>query len=94
VASQLRRADLLARLGGDEFALSMPATKVLEGKRILRRLDDAHPARWSARIVEWDGDDGLDEMLRRADANLYEAKEARDPKREACSVERQHFIAP
>ncbi len=92
--TQLRRTDLLARFGGDEFALLMPATKVLEGKRILRRLRDAHPARWSAGIVEWDGDASLDEMLRRTDANLYEAKEARDLTREACSAERQHFIAP
>jgi diguanylate cyclase (GGDEF)-like protein len=87
--TQLRGTDLLARFGGDEFALLMPNTTVLEGKRVLRRLRDAHPAKWSAGIVEWDGDGGLDAILRRADRNLYEAKEAREQGSRSCPAEAQ-----
>lgn len=72
--AQLRRSDVLSRFGGDEFALLMPSTTRQQGEQVLARIRAAHPASWSAGTVEWDGDDSFEQMLRRADRNLYEAK--------------------
>jgi diguanylate cyclase (GGDEF)-like protein len=75
--AQLRRSDVLSRFGGDEFALLMPGTTRQQGEHLLARIRAAHPASWSAGTVEWNGDDSFEQMLRRADRNLYEAKATR-----------------
>jgi diguanylate cyclase (GGDEF)-like protein len=76
--AQLRDKDVLSRFGGDEFALLMPHTTRRQGDHLLDRLREAHPARWSAGVVEWDGDANVDQMLRRADRDLYKAKASRE----------------
>lgn len=75
--TQLRRSDLISRVGGDEFALLMPHTTGEGAERVLARLRDAYPARWSAGVVTWNDDSSLDALLERADQELYEAKRRR-----------------
>jgi diguanylate cyclase (GGDEF)-like protein len=88
VAKALREAgrdtDIVARLGGDEFALLLPetdeagATIVLERARtnVIRSLRD-EPVRVTVSIGAVTGQPGhrhVDELLKLADANLYDAK--------------------
>jgi diguanylate cyclase (GGDEF)-like protein len=75
--AQIRRGDLLARYGGDEFALIMPDTGAGEAGQVLQRLREAHNAQWSVGLATWDGDTELNQLLHRADHDLYRAKEAR-----------------
>jgi diguanylate cyclase (GGDEF)-like protein len=75
--AQIRGADLLARYGGDEFALIMPETGPDEAAQVVERLRTAHSAQWSAGVVTWDDETELNQLLQRADEDLYRAKNAR-----------------
>ncbi len=82
----LRAGDQLARFGGEEFILLMPATgepDAVEVAERLRRLVQGHD--WSALaeglcltvsigIAQAHRDDGIDDLLARADTALYGAK--------------------
>jgi diguanylate cyclase (GGDEF)-like protein/PAS domain S-box-containing protein len=74
--SALRGEDLLARYGGEEFMVMLPAASREEAEGVVERLRAATPAAvtCSAGLALWDGLEGLDELLSRADAALYEAK--------------------
>jgi diguanylate cyclase (GGDEF)-like protein len=76
-AHTLRPGDVLARFGGDEFLVMFPATAAADTAEPLSRLRAAHPADWSAGVVEWQPGETLAECLARADDRLYEAKAAR-----------------
>lgn len=71
----LRAGDTLARTGGDEFALLLPACDLAEAERIIDRLRGTGGAACSVGIVCWDRVESGDELTRRADALLYEAKD-------------------
>jgi diguanylate cyclase (GGDEF)-like protein len=73
----LRTGDVLARMGGDEFALLLSVCDADEAEEVLGRMR-GRPlgVTWSAGVVQWDGIEGADALLRRADALLYEAKRA------------------
>jgi diguanylate cyclase (GGDEF)-like protein len=73
----LRPADVLARHGGDEFALLLPATSEDGAERVVARLHEAHPMRWSSGTAAWPRGASLDAALAAADAKLYEMKRAR-----------------
>jgi diguanylate cyclase (GGDEF)-like protein len=73
----VRPGDVLARFGGDEFLAMFPATAEADAAEPLARLRAAHPADWSAGVVEWQPGESLPACLARADARLYEAKAAR-----------------
>lgn len=82
---EVRPTDIVCRYGGDEFTVIMPATRLLDSMRIAERLKTAI---WklpkpeglavsaSIGIVEYTPDStwGLDELIRLADAAMYDAK--------------------
>jgi diguanylate cyclase (GGDEF)-like protein/PAS domain S-box-containing protein len=84
----LRTNDRFARLGGEEFAVLLPETGPDGAVRLAERLRAAvaavevptatEPVRLtvSVGVAGWEADDGLDELLRRADRRLYRAKQA------------------
>jgi len=84
-----RQVDIVARIGGEEFAVLLPSTSMPEAFAAAERLRAAVEASWvdidgvriaytvSGGIVSADANvSGLDELIKRADAALYEAKEA------------------
>ncbi|PAV25671.1 GGDEF domain-containing protein [Tamilnaduibacter salinus] len=86
--SLCRQSDLAARWGGEEFLLLLPDTSLLQALTLAERLRDAveghefvHdgqrlPVTISAGVCSISQCNNLDELLRQADQNLYEAKEA------------------
>jgi diguanylate cyclase len=82
----VRPTDYIARLGGEEFALLLPATDVGEAAAAAERLQRElakrgfqfegrpWPLTFSAGAVQWRTAESLEEMIRRADHALYEAK--------------------
>jgi diguanylate cyclase (GGDEF)-like protein len=74
----LRATDMLARYGGEEFAAVLPRCDLENGMLLLARLRRATPEQQtvSAGLAMWDGDEEPDALVARADAALYEAKNA------------------
>jgi diguanylate cyclase (GGDEF)-like protein len=84
---RVRREDVVGRLGGEEFAVALPdagrdgALALAEdlraaiAERPVRAGGEAVPLTVSIGVAVWDGE-SLDALLSRADAALYEAKEA------------------
>jgi diguanylate cyclase (GGDEF)-like protein len=72
----LRAGDVIARLGGDEFGALLMDTSDGQALAAVDRLSGMTPdlGSFSAGAAEWDGSEGLDELLRRADVALYTAK--------------------
>jgi diguanylate cyclase (GGDEF)-like protein len=73
----LRATDVVARLGGDEFAALLIESRLDDALGAIERLEDVTPAlgAFSAGVAVWTGGaEELDELLRRADLALYEAK--------------------
>jgi len=75
---QLRESDLMARLGGDEFALVLPSCAAESALTVVRRLCSGirEDRTCSAGVAAWDGRESRYQLVARADASLYEAKEA------------------
>jgi diguanylate cyclase (GGDEF)-like protein len=79
----VRSADLVGRIGGDEFAILLPETGTLDARQLVERLQlDIHriptpePLTLSFGLSTWQSrGDSPPELLRRADAALYEAKQ-------------------
>lgn len=75
----VRAPDVLARLGGDEFGLLMTNAPLPPAAAAAARLAGAHPAgvtvSWGA--AQWRPPETLEELLERADAELYGAKARR-----------------
>nr|WP_256869344.1 GGDEF domain-containing protein [Sphingobium lactosutens] len=86
LSAQLRRMDIVARWGGEEFAIFFQDCIEDEVSWSLARVASrmrsdpiglvaGRPISFSAGICRWKGDE-LEDALRRADAALYEAKQA------------------
>jgi diguanylate cyclase (GGDEF)-like protein len=74
---ELRASDVLTRYGGEEFALALPGCELDDATSLIERLREATPAgeTCSAGVVRWDGDETPEDLIGRADAALYDAKE-------------------
>lgn len=77
-SSMLPQGALLARYGGEEFALLMPNTGLVQAAQLLVRIQRSTPygQTFSAGVASCDPGANLDNALDRADAALYEAKQA------------------
>jgi diguanylate cyclase (GGDEF)-like protein len=73
-SAELRMADHLGRYGGDEFVLCLPGTDTVRAEDLLARLRESHPASWSAGTATARPGDTLEDLLLRADADLYRHK--------------------
>jgi diguanylate cyclase (GGDEF)-like protein len=81
----LRQSDVVARLGGDEFAIALPETDAMGARGLVDklrhhvgdRLAGSTPVTLSVGVVSLGASDvGLAEVIRRADALMYQAKRA------------------
>jgi diguanylate cyclase (GGDEF)-like protein/PAS domain S-box-containing protein len=74
----LRDSDMIARYGGDEFVVMMPDSTLAQAQAVAERLRYALGSgpTVSIGIAEWDGEETPDALIERADAALYEAKDA------------------
>jgi diguanylate cyclase (GGDEF)-like protein len=75
--SSIRDIDLLCRWGGDEFGLLLPDCALPGAEEILERLRDAMPAGQTATAaaVRWDEKESSEQLLDRADRQMYHAKQ-------------------
>jgi diguanylate cyclase (GGDEF)-like protein len=75
-ARELRACDCLARYGGDEFAIVFPRSTVPEVGAVLDRLRRSLPEgiTVSAGVAGWNAPETGEELERRADSALFEAK--------------------
>jgi diguanylate cyclase (GGDEF)-like protein len=88
IRSRVRSHDHVGRYGGEEFVVVLPGTAQGGAIRLAESVRDAIATvvletetgpvtlTTSAGVAEWDGAETLDEVLARADAALYRAKEA------------------
>jgi diguanylate cyclase (GGDEF)-like protein len=88
VHATLRPTDLTARYGGEEFGVLFPAGAIQEGVEAIERLqrelgrrpfqfeNDGLILTFSAGVAQWRAGETLEQLMRRADAALYQAKNA------------------
>jgi diguanylate cyclase len=86
VHATMRPTDLTARTGGEEFAVLFPACAAQDGVEATERLQrelarrpfqfeqDRLMLAFSAGVAQWRPGESLEQLMRRADASLYEAK--------------------
>jgi diguanylate cyclase (GGDEF)-like protein/PAS domain S-box-containing protein len=75
--SHLRAEDTVVRFGGEEFLVLLPGASSDEASEILERLRAATPGgqTCSAGLACWDLSESAEDLIGRADAALYRAKE-------------------
>lgn len=91
IKSNLREIDTFARYGGDEFIVLLPETGLVGGQKVADRIMQAGdstlytfkdfeiPVAFSAGVAEFefDGDHDIDDVIARADKELYVTKNKR-----------------
>ena len=75
---ELRATDTIARYGGEEFSVLLPHSDIDGARSVVERLLAVVPLgqTTSAGIALWDGTETAAQLLARADAALYDAKNA------------------
>jgi diguanylate cyclase (GGDEF)-like protein len=75
---RLRGVDYLARYGGEEFLVLLPDAEATRAVEVVDRLRVGTPLgqTFSAGVATWDGRETSEELVARADAALYRAKQA------------------
>jgi diguanylate cyclase (GGDEF)-like protein len=83
LTDRLRITDLACRYGGEEFCVILPRTSPSAAwevaddlHRRCKKLDSPEPITFSAGIAEWLPHESFNDLIRRADVALYEAKVA------------------
>lgn len=88
INKSVRQADMIARWGGEEFLILLPDTRLGDATRLMERVrrsvDESeifcgqhnHHVTVSIGVIEGTGDGQSQEAIKRADAALYEAKDA------------------
>ncbi len=86
LSQRTRKTDTVARIGGDEFAVILGGADNLSGRAKAARLEadlaamsvvwkeDRIPVRASLGVVAYGGADGVDDVLHRADLDMYAKK--------------------
>ncbi len=76
--ARMRVGDLLARYGGEEFGVLITGVSLREAARVVDRLRPLTPMvqTFSAGVARWDGQETAEQLVARADAALYQAKNA------------------
>ncbi|WDH79101.1 GGDEF domain-containing protein [Microbacterium esteraromaticum] len=69
-----RSSDTVGRLGGDEFALLLPETDEQDARVVLRRMRGLASHPWSWGVVQALPSESVDDVLARADAQMYDRK--------------------
>ncbi|MBA4383488.1 MAG: hypothetical protein C0410_02010 [Anaerolinea sp.] len=91
IKANLREIDTFARYGGDEFIALLPETGLVGGQKVANRIMEAGdstfftfkdfeiPVAFSAGVAEFefDGDHDIDDVIARADKELYITKKQR-----------------
>jgi diguanylate cyclase (GGDEF)-like protein len=77
-SERLRQTDILARYGGEEFIALLPGTDLASAREVMERVRQGTPAAqtFSCGVATWDQNETSHELIARADAALYEAKNA------------------
>jgi diguanylate cyclase (GGDEF)-like protein len=82
ISGMLRSQDCVVRYGGEEFCVILPETDLQTAEQLIDDLrllvhdvGGRRPVSVSAGVAEWDGSEDFEDLLRRADVALYEAKE-------------------
>jgi len=92
--SQIRESEHFARFGGDEFMLLLPEVKLDDAVRIVERLRmtlaanpvaAVGPVACSFGVCEYRPGDSTDELIRRADRALYNAKSSGRDRVSVCT---------
>jgi diguanylate cyclase len=88
VHATMRPTDLTARAGGEEFSVLFPATDLQQAAEVVERLQRDLAQRpfafenqrtilsFSSGVAQWQAGESLEDLMKRADAGLYEAKRA------------------
>jgi diguanylate cyclase (GGDEF)-like protein/PAS domain S-box-containing protein len=74
----LRTSDFMARYGGEEFVVLLPDCSLAIARVVIERVREATPSgqTCSAGIAAWEPGESAEQLIARADAALYSAKQA------------------